>query len=165
MNETIANIKQRRSVREYLAKPISKQILEELIDCARQAPSGMNLQPWEFIVVTQRPKLKALGEICTHGSFIKDAAACIVVCGKKSEKWVFEDGSAATENILVAARSLGIGSCWIAGHPKEYCMQIQDLLKIPVSQVVVAILPLGYPKDWPTKQKRALQELLHWEEY
>lgn len=166
MNDTINTIKTRRSIRSYKDNPINKKILEELVDCARLAPTGRNIQPWEFIVITDKGKLKQLGQIATTGPFIADAAACIVVCGPKDQKWVFEDGSAAVENILLAAHSLGIASCWVAGYPKEYCTEINKLLGIPDSHVVVASLPLGYPAvPNPTKVKRALKEVIHWESF
>jgi nitroreductase len=113
MNDTISSIKKRRSHRAYLAKPIEKEILEEIIDCARLAPSAVNIQPWEFLVVTDKTMLRKISDIATYGKFIKNAAACIIVLCKESDYYL-EDGCAATENILVAAESLGIGSCWVA---------------------------------------------------
>ena len=87
MNETIQNIKNRRSVRQYSDKPIPNEILKELVDCARLAPTARNEQPWEFIVVTDKSTLAELSRIATYGPFIRDAAACIIVCGDGAAKY------------------------------------------------------------------------------
>jgi len=165
MNETIKNIKERRSVRKYKDKEIPKEILEELIDCARLAPSARNDQPWEFIVVTEKEILKKLGDTVTTGSFIGDAAACIIVCGKENGHLV-EDGCAATENIMLAAHSLGIGTCWVAGVNRNYNDEAKKILGIPADLDVVAFIPLGYPAEKATMgSKRGLKEVIHWEKY
>ncbi|MCK4927099.1 MAG: nitroreductase family protein, partial [Candidatus Aenigmarchaeota archaeon] len=80
MNETIKSIKSRRSVRNYQTAEIPKEILEELIDCARLAPTARNTQPWEFIIIKDKDTLDNIGKLASHGHFIKDAAACIIVC-------------------------------------------------------------------------------------
>jgi nitroreductase len=165
MNETIKSIKKRRSHRSYLDKPISKEILEELIECARLAPSAVNIQPWEFVVVTDKSTLKKISEIAAYGKFIKNSAACVIVLGKGSDYCV-EDGCAATENILVAAESLGIGSCWVEGNKHEYCKEILKLIGAPKGYVTISILPLGYyEKDIKPPNKRALKDVIHWEKF
>ncbi len=165
MNETIKNIKERRSVRKYKAKEISKEILEELIDCAHLAPSARNDQPWEFIIVTKKETLNKLGEVITTGSFIRDAAACIIVCGTENGHLV-EDGCAATENIMIAAYSLGIGTCWVAGFNRVYNNEVKKVLGIPEDKDIVSFIPLGYPDEKPEmKSKRSLNDIIHWEKY
>ncbi len=129
--DAIECIKTRRAVREYAGKEISKEILKDIIDCARLAPSARNQQPWEFVVVTEKEMLERLGDITEYGDFIRNAAACVIVCCDGSAKYYLEDGSAATENILLAARAYGIGSCWIAGDKKPHCRNIKKLLGIP----------------------------------
>lgn len=159
-------IKTRRSVRLYDEKQITKEMLEEIIDCARLAPSARNKQPWEFIVITKKSVLEKIAEIATYGKFIKNAAACIIVCGDHENHHLVEDGSAATENILLAASALGIGGCWVAGWQKAYCREIKELLGIPEEKDIVSILPLGYPKmEVPAPPKRPLDEVLHWEKF
>lgn len=165
MNETIEIIKQRRSVRSYSNKPIPKKILEELIDCARFAPSAKNIQPWEFVVITDKKTLNKIASFVVYGSFIRDAAACIIVLCQDTTFYV-EDGSAASENILIAAQSLGIGSCWVAGDKKEYSDTILKLVNAPGNFKVVSIIALGYSNEKVApKAKREVNDILHWEHF
>lgn len=163
--EALECLKNRRAVRSYLDRPIPKQILEDIIDCAHLAPSAHNNQPWEFIAVTDQEKLDKLSELCDYGSFINEAAACIVVVSQKSEYYL-EDGSAATENILLAARAYGIGSCWIAGDKKHYSAPILKYLGAPMGYKLVSVVPLGYCREFPeAPNKRELNSVLHWEKF
>jgi len=165
MNETTKNIKERRSVRKYKDKEIPKEILEELIDCARLAPSARNDQPWEFIVVTEKETLQKLGQVATTGPFIGDAVACIIVCGKENGHLV-EDGCAATENIMIAAHSLGLGTCWVAGVNRDYNDDAKKILGIPDDSEMVSFIPIGYPdEELVMGTKRSLNEVIHWEKY
>jgi nitroreductase len=164
-NVLLEMIKDRRSVREYTDKKIDHKILEEIIDAARLAPSGCNIQPWEFVVITDRSMLRKLASI-RGMPFIGNSAACIVVCGKKDNKWTVCDCSAAAENIILAAKSFGIGSCWVAGVYGEYCEGAKGLLGIPDSMTIVSFLPLGYfDKNPEPHGKRELKSILHWEKF
>ena len=164
--DAIECIKTRRSLRTYQDKAIPKGLLEDLVDCGRLAPSARNVQPWHFIVVTEREKLKRIGGIAATGPFIRDAAACIVICGDKGNKHLVEDGCAATENILLAAHAHGLASCWVAGWKREYNPGLIKLLNIPSTEEIVSIIPLGYPEGKPDlKNKRAIDEVLHWEAF
>ena len=166
MNETIKSIKERRSIRKYKDREIPKEILEELVDCGRLAPSARNVQPWEFIVVTEKETLKMLGKIISTGPFVEDSAACIVICGDAVNHHLIEDGSAATENILVAAHSLGLGACWVAGYNRTYNNKVKEILGIPGDKVLVAFIPIGYPDETAAKRTtRDLKEVIHWEKY
>ncbi len=165
MNETIKSIKCRRSIRNYQTAEIPEDVLEELIDCARLAPTARNTQPWEFIIIKDKDTLDNIGRLASHGPFIKDAAACIIVCSDDYD-YFLEDCSAATENILVAAQSLGIGSCWVAGHGKKYAEQIKEMLNIPKDIHVVSLIPLGYPgNNAPGVKKRELNDVIHWNHF
>ena len=165
--DTLEIIKIRRSVREYKDKPISKEILEKIIDAARFAPTARGVEPWEFIAITESATLKKIGEIAENGRFVSNAGACIAVfCG--DTKYYLEDGSAATENILLAAAALGIASCWVAGDKKPYCGQINNLLGVPDSFKLVSMISLGFPeseKVFKVTRKRNLKDVLHWEKF
>jgi len=117
--EVLQAIKERRSTRSFNATPLPRDTIEELIDCARFAPSARNVQPWNFTVVTKKDTLQKLGSLAENGSFIKECACCIVVFCQDT-KYYLEDGCAATENILIAASGLGLSSCWVAGDKKPY---------------------------------------------
>jgi nitroreductase len=161
-------IRTRRSVRAYRAgAEVTRQQLEAIVDCGRLAPSANNLQSWEFVVVTDREKLQKLSELATYGRFIRDAAACIVVCGDlKANRSLYIDGAAATENMMLAAHALGLCSCWVQGYDKPYNEGIRHLLGVPDSHVLVSIFPVAVPeRETKMPQKRALAEVLHWEKF
>ena len=109
----------RRSIRMFQNKSIIREDLEKLVDSARFAPTARNVQPWEFVLVTDKDKLIELAKLAENGRFIAQAAACIAVFCVDT-KYYLEDGCAATCNILLAATALGIGSCWVAGDKKPY---------------------------------------------
>ena len=159
-------IKTRRSIREYKNTPIPKKILIRLVD-AGLAPTARNIQPWEFIVITQKEALQKLAEIITeNGRFIAQASCAIAVFSSET-KYYLEDGSSATENILLAAASFGIGSCWIAGDKKEYAAKVSDFLNAPVPLKLISLIALGYPsiKNSFKVARRPIADLLHWEKF
>lgn len=163
--EALENLKSRVSIRKYKAKQVPEEILEELIDCARLAPTARNEQPWEFIIIREKSIIEQIGSLAPNGSFMKDAPVSIAVFCKDT-KYYLEDGSAATENILLAAHAHGIGGCWIAGDKKPYCEAVKKLLNVPEGYKLVSMLSLGYPTKEPTPhKKRNLQEVLHWENF
>jgi nitroreductase len=161
MPKTLDTLARRRSVRAYLSRPVEREKLETLIDCARLAPTALNIQPWEFVVVTDETLLKRIAQATDHGRFIAEAAACIVVLSKKT-KYYIEDGSAATVNILLAAHSLGLGTCWVAGDKKPYCDAVLKLVGAAGSYKLVSLIPVGYPAEEPNPEKRSLDAVLHW---
>ena len=163
MLDPITVIKTRRSVRGYKPDAVPREIVEEIIDCARLAPTGRGVQPWEFIVATEEDTRARIAGIAEFGKFIAEAPVCVAVFCHDT-KYYLEDGSAAVENILLAAWAHGIGSCWVAGDKKDYCAEIRDLLGVPKGCKLIALISLGYPEQPPAdKQKRPLQEVLHWE--
>ncbi len=165
--DIISAIKARRSVREYKDKPIPGEAVEKIIDAARFAATARNVQPWEFVVITDRDILRKIAELADNGRFVASAAACIAVYCSDT-KYYLEDGCAATENILIAAASIGIGSCWVAGDKKPYCNQVSNLLKAPSEFKLVSLIALGYPasEDSPeVREKKPLGEILHWEQF
>ncbi len=165
--ENLELLKFRRSIRSFSNKKISRVDLETLVDAARFASTARNVQPWEFVVVTDKQKLVEFAKLAENGRFMEQAAACIVVfCA--DTKYYLEDGCAATCNILLAATALGIGSCWIAGDKKPYCPQINILLNAPIGMKLISLIALGYPQDkdvFKIIEKRSSQELLHWEKF
>ncbi len=160
---TIEIIKKRRSVRKYRNDPIPRDVLEDIIDCARLAPSGNNSQPWEFLVVTERNDLEFLSKETTYGKFIRDAGACVVVFCEKDNRHHLEDGAAATENIILAATDYGIGTCWVAGYNRIYEANIKKHFTVPENLRMISIVPLGYIAEEPRMpSKKGLEKVLHW---
>ena len=165
--DAIEAIKIRRSVREFKDKPIPPDVLEGLVDAARFAATARNVQPWEFVVITNRETLKKIADLAENGRFLASAVACIAVYSSDT-KYYLEDGCAATQNILVAAAAGGIGSCWVAGDKKPYCAQVNYLLAVPIGFKLISLVALGFPKEKDAlkiSEKRSVKELLHWEKF
>jgi nitroreductase len=164
--DAIGCIKARRSVRNYENRPIAKDIIEDIIDCARLAPTAVNMQPWEFVVVTNSETKAKIAQAATYGKFIADSGACIVVCVERSSKFPLEDCCAAVENILISAKAHSLGSCWVAGWKRPYSGEISSLIGLPENIEIVALIAVGYPKSEPkSPPKRKLSEVLHWEKF
>ena len=157
----------RRSVRKFLPKLISKVELEQIIDAARFAPTARNVQPWEFVVITDKAELKQIAALAENARFLDQAVAAVAIFSQDT-KYYLEDGSAATYSILLAATALGIGSCWIAGDKKDYCQEVSTLLNAPQDLKLVSLVALGYPQEadaFKEMDKRKLGELIHWEKF
>jgi len=158
-------IKNRASAREYVPAAVSRDALEKLVDAGRRAPTARAVEPWEFVVVTEKAVLEGLGALADHGRFIRDASACIAIYCRDT-KYYLEDGCAATENILLAAAALGIGACWVAGDKKDYCPKVSELLLVPPDMRLVSLIPVGRPVSPPVQAKhRPLSGVIHWETF
>jgi nitroreductase len=158
-------ITSRRSIRRFERRDVPRELLEQLVDAGRLAPTANNVQPWEFIVVTDDSIKNRIAASTDHGKFIADANAVIAVFCKDT-KYYLEDGCGATTNILVAATDLGLGACWVAGDKKPYCQEIMNILNLPAGYKLVSLIAVGYPAGPPPKvAKRPLPELLHWDRF
>jgi nitroreductase len=163
--DAIEALSTRRSVRKYKHDPVSKELLEKMVDSGRLAATALNVQPWEFVVIRDAGMRRKIAEMANYGRFIADAPACVVVLCKET-KYYLEDGSAATQNMLVAARALGLGTCWVAGDKKEYADAVRRLVGAPDGYRLISMVSVGYPTEEPvTPGKRALSDVLHWEKY
>ena len=160
--EALEAIRRRRSVRSYTGDPIPREDLEKIVDAARLAPSGYNRQPWEFIVVTDH---SVIDQLKTAALWMENAGAIIAVVMETSSKFWLEDGSAAVENILIASTALGYGSCWLQGDTEPREEELKELLGIPDDKKLLTLVPIGVPSEWPTREKKPLSEVLHWERY
>lgn len=161
--ETFTAIKKRRSIRKYTGDLVPREDLEKIIDAGRMAPSGNNKQPWDFIVVTNRNIIQKLSKAADWS--VKAGAMIAVVMDPASKYWL-EDGSAAIENMLLAATALGYGTCWLEGYTKPHEAEFKLLLNIPEHLTLLTLIPVGVPVTWPdTKEKKALVEVLHWESF
>jgi nitroreductase len=186
MNQVIENIKHRRSIRKYQNKDISKDLLNEIIEAGRYAPSSHNSQPWRFIVISSKGQIKNLsdyikdwfkkrlvlgrfagffnkkirGEIesakkrlfTNSDLFFYDAPLLVIVCAKP-KRFSLQDCSLAAENMMLAARSLGIGSCWIgfADLVINKNRNLMSRLGVPKGYRIMAHLIFGYPVSFPGK--------------
>jgi nitroreductase len=163
--DALTALQTRHSTRSFKPDPIPRNVLEQIVDAGRLAATACNEQPWDFIVVTDAATRRKIADMTGYGKFIADAPACIVVTCKE---WMYDlvDGAAASQNILVAATALGVQSCWVDGHKKEYWPPMAELLGMPAGHKVVSFLALGYEATAaPRAPKRALANVLHWEKF
>ncbi len=158
-------ITKRRSIRRFTDDEVEAEKIELLKEAALRAPSSRGVNPWEFIVVTDRSLLANLSTAKPHGSsFLKNAPLGMVVCAdpQKSDVWV-EDASIATIFIELAAASLELGSCWIQirdrMHDEAQTAEayVADQLKIPSRLKVESMVAIGYPAE--RKSPHAKEEL------
>src|SRR5690606_13254154 len=144
--------------------PIPNDVIEDIIDCARQAPSAINIQSWAFVVVTDDDARRAIAEATDHGGHIAQAPACVAVFCKDGQ-YFLEDVSAATTHILLAARAHGLGACWISGHGRPYADRVAQILGVPKEFRLVSLISLGRPATTPSPPKRPLADVLHWQRF
>ena len=162
--DAIECLKTRRSVRSYKQGEVDRGVIEDIVDCGRLAATAINIQPWKFVAVTDRELLKQIASTTDHGKFISDVSCCVAVFCEDT-KYYLEDGSAATQNMLLAAHAHGLGSCWVAGDKKTYCTAIRDLLKLPDDYRLISLIAIGHTESVPSPAKKSLHEVLHWEQY
>lgn len=162
--QAIEALKNRRSIRAYTAQPVERKVVEEIVDCARLAPTAMNDQPWDFVVVTDKTALAGIPPMLGHAEYIADAAFAVLVLARETQ-YAVEDCCAATENLLIAAAAHGLGSCWVAGTQQPYGPAVAKAFGAPPDRKLIAIIPFGYPAESPAIEKRTLAEVLHWDRF
>jgi nitroreductase len=155
-------IRKRRSVREYTGEAVSRDDLEKIVDAGRLAATGSNIQPWDFIIVTDREMIEQLK---VAAKWMGKAGAIIAVVMDPSSRWWVEDGAAAVENMLIASTALGYGSCWLEGYTLLREEEFKALLEVPDDKRLLTLVPIGVPVGWPTREKKALEDVLHWEKW
>jgi nitroreductase len=150
----------RRSIRNYENKDLPEEVLKQILEAGRQAPSAVNRQPIRFVVVNDNDMMKNLCDNLIN-RFVKYAPVAIVGCADVKSlltgKWAVVDTTIAMQNMVIAAWSLGIGSCWVGGCNEK---EIKKLLKIPDKWKFVALLTLGYPAEQPKPRKKKQVEKL-----
>jgi nitroreductase len=163
---TLEAIRTRRSVRGFLEKPIPDGVMDELLRAAMSAPSAGNEQPWQFLVIDGRKKLDGIIDINPNAKMCKEAQAAILVCGDATKEkypgfWV-QDCSAAAQNILLAARELGVGSVWTGIHPiPERVQAFKKYFGLPDHITPLCLIPLGYPAKETARVDRFQQDRIH----
>ena len=160
--DALEAIRKRRSVRAYTGAPIPREDLLTIVDAGRLAATGSNRQPWEFIVVTDRD---LIDQLTVAAEWMDKAGAIIAVVMDESSRWWLEDGSAAIENMLLAGTALGYGSCWLEGWTLRLEDDLKAILDVPAEKRLLTLVPFGVPAEWPTKEKKSLEEVLYWEKY
>lgn len=160
--ELFKTIYDRRCYRRYKDAPVGKEVIEELVKAAVQAPSAGNLQPWEFIITKDQKLKENIMKVSRNQSFIAQAPVLITVCAncRASEKvygqrgkdvYCIQDTAAAMQNILLAVHALGLGACWVGEFDEN---EVKKILRIPEFIRPVAILTIGYPEGDVKKPER-----------
>jgi len=156
----------RRSIRKYENKDIPQEILQQILEAGRCAPSAVNRQPFRFVVVNDREIMK---DFCDNliARFVKYAPVAIVGCADVKSlltgNWAVVDTTIAMQNMVIAASALGIGSCWIGACNEE---KVKKALKIPDKWKFVALITLGYPAEQPKpKKKKPIEDLFNFNSF
>lgn len=167
-NQTLETIFSRKSVREYSEKEISQDTINLLLKAGMSAPSSRDRRPWHFIIVSEREMLKYLGNNLKNAPVLKNANKAIVVCGdtELSDNCWFLDCSAATQNILLAAESMGLGAVWTAVYPYDDREKVvNEAFALPENIRALAIIPLGYPSGNNESKNKYDESRIHYEEW
>ena len=163
-------IKKRQSVRSYQDKEIPEEILQQILEAGRLAPSAKNTQSWKFIVVKDKDLRKKLVPACKNQEFVGEAPVVIAGCGT-DPNYVMSNGehaysidlAIALDHMSLKAASLGLGTCWIGAF---YQGQVKKVLGIPEEVRVVALMPVGYPKELDLKRgRKPLLEIVCYDKY
>ena len=160
-------IKKRQSIRKYKEDLVPEEALMRVVEAARLAPSGKNLQPWKFIIVRDKVLKEKLAHASAEQFFIAKAPVIIVGCGfpdncyarmgRYMKSWPV-DVTIALEHLILQAQEEGFGTCWIGSFEEE---EVKAILNIPRNVRVLALTPLGYPDETPPFRKRKnLEEII-----
>ena len=166
--DILSLLKSRRSIRLYQDKPIPQDLLSQILEAGRWAPTGANLQPWHFIVVTDPETRKEIGKVARF-FFIKSShvekAPVVLVLGFDTQKGKYGryDATLAGGNMMTMAMSLGLGTCWIGAFEEP---RVKEILEIPKNIEVIALITLGYPGEKSEASPRVeLEKVVHWESW
>ena len=165
-------IKKRKSIRSYdTEKKVSDEQIKELLEAAMLAPSACNFRPWEFIVVKNRDKLDEISKFDPHTGMLKTASCAIIVLLKpvtdseRPGKGMWQhDGGATTQNILLQAAHLGLGTCWCGLNPvEEYMKGVRKLFDLPSDVIPFSCIAVGYPAEEFGSRGFYEEEKVRWE--
>ncbi len=164
--ESLEAIKTRRSIRKYQDKKISGEMIKEIINCAMYSPSAFDYQPWHFIVADKKEIFEDILKAASHAEMIKEASHAVILCGDRELEenigLLIQDISAATENLLLAAHSFGLGAVWVGIYPfEEIGAGIKELFKLPENIIPVSMAVIGYPAESHEQPVRYKAERVH----
>jgi len=163
--DVLETIGSRRSIRKFRPELIPDEKLKMILEAGRLAPSAGNRQPWLFVVVKDFERKKALAKAADNQTFVADASVIIAALGdpEASPRWFGRDPMIAIEHMVLAATGLGYGTCWIGAFNEE---KVKSLLRIPEELKVIALLPIGFPDEFPlAKPRKPLKEIVFLNEF
>ncbi len=149
MNETLQTMWDRQSIRKYRADPLPEEDLELIMEAARRAPTGGNRQNWRMIVVREPELRRQTAQACHNQMWMADAPVILCLVTLPGEGKV--NGAIVLAHAILAATSLGYGTCWIGAYDPE---QVKELLGIPEDHGIVCLTPVGVPAQVPPKRGR-----------
>lgn len=168
--EVFEAIRGRRSIRTYIPSEVSPEQLRSVLEAAIWAPSAGNLQPWEFVIVDDIDVMRHLARASLSQMWMCEASAIIAVCadvdrtgaiyGERGRRlYAIQDCAAATQNMLLASHSLGLGTCWVGAFYEE---EVRRILRLPANVRPLALVPIGQPGESPSPPaRRSLREVVH----
>lgn len=180
-NPSIQNIMNRKSVRSFSDKKISKEMMDAMLKAAMAAPSGMNIQPWSFVVITDKNNYDVIFEGNNNMEIFKSAAAVVAICADTTvtrpsrdsidktpvtmpNRLWRDDMGACTENFLLAAESMGLGAVWTACYPYAIRMEpVKAALGLPMEVVPYCLVAVGYPAGDNQPKDKWKPERIHYE--
>lgn len=157
-------IKERRSIRRYRTDAVPQELLQQVLEAARVAPSAANRQAWKFVVVTDAATRQELVPACRSQQFVGQAPVVIAACATEAgRKWNQVDLAIAIDHMTLAAHGLGLGTCWIGAFEEE---AVRGILGIPEGVSAVVLLTLGYA-DGPGRppSRKPLGEVVCYQRY
>jgi nitroreductase len=167
-------IKGRRSIRAFKPLDVPEETVEKLVDAACYAPSAGNTQPWAFVIAKKMKTKKKLATAAYNQAFVEEAPVVIVVCADENRcsmrygrrgatLYCLQDTAAATQNILLTAFSLGLGTCWVGAFDED---EAKKAVNAPEGMRPVAMIPIGYANKKPLQRsRRALKQIVYQEEF
>jgi nitroreductase len=160
----------RTSIRKYKEKAVEKEKIEKLLRAAMQAPSAVNEQPWEFIVIENKETLNKLSGMSPYSKMVANSAVTFIIVANKDKLKVADawqqDLGAATENLLLEATYLGLGAVWLGTAVSEENMNfVKKLFKLPENIIPYAVVPVGYPDQNSTVVDRFNEDSVHYENF
>lgn len=165
-------IHSRKSVRNFTGEPVSKELLDKIVRAGMAAPTAVNMQPWSFVIVTERKALDSLKEKLPYAKMLDKAGVAIIVCAipakafQQSTEYAVIDASCASENILLAVESLGLGAVWTSVYPDQDKVSIvRGVLGIPGDIIPLNVIPVGHPTGEDKPKDKYKAQNLRWEKW
>jgi nitroreductase len=165
-DDAIKHILTRRSIRKYTEDAVENEPITAMLKAAMAAPSAANRKPWHFVVVKKRETLDRMADALQYGKMLVDAPLAIAVCGNEevSENYWVQDCSAATENILLAADSLGLGAVWLGVYPiQDRIAAISEILGLSPPILPLNVIAIGHPDEEKEARTQYDEGRVHYE--
>jgi nitroreductase len=167
MKDALALLKTRRSIRKYKNTPVEEEKIQKCLEAARWAPSASNKQPWEFLIVTDEVIRKKLSELHPYARFVAESPVVFIPLTNPElhQKYHMSDTALATMQYMIEAHSLGLGTCWAGVIGSSIEQEMKELLGIPGHLNILGLIATGYANEEPTKGRKELEDLVHYERY